>query len=290
MTQLTWDQVGEKVYETGIDRGVLFIPDGGGNYSTGVAWNGLVSITETPSGAEENAQYADNIKYISLRSAEDFGATLEAFTYPDEFAQFDGLATPTPGVSVAQQGRKSFGLAYRSKIGNDVDGEDHAYKIHLAYGLTASPSEKVYSTINDSPEAATFSWELSAVPVPVTGLKPTALVTIDSRDVTPEALAALEQLIYGTPGDDPQLPMPDAVITLFSDTITEATPTEPSFNSGTNTITIPSITGVVYSVDGVEVPAGALVISEDTIVTASPAVGYVFPPYVDTDWAYVYND
>lgn len=286
MTKLAWDQVGDKTYETGVDRGVLYIPDGGGSYSTGVAWNGLVNVTETPGGAEENAQYADNIKYLALRSAETFGATVEAFTYPDEFAPFDGLAVATPGVVVGQQGRGSFGLSYRTLIGNDVDGQDHGYKIHLVYGASASPSEKAYSTVNDSPEAITFSWEIATVPVPVTDLKPTSLIVIDSTKVDADALASLEDLLYGTPGDDPQLPSPDAVIALFAGTITEATPTEPSFNSGTNTITIPTVTGVVYSVDGVAVAAGALVITEDTIVSASPAIGYVFPPAVDTDWAY----
>lgn len=216
MAVLQWDQVGERFYETGIDRGVLYIPNGSGVYDDGVAWNGLVSVQETPSGAEANAQYADNIKYLNLVSAEEFGATLEAFTYPPEFGEFDGLATPQVGVNVGQQGRGTFGLSYRTRIGNDVDGDDHGYKLHLVYGCLATPSEKSYSTVNDSPEAITFSWEISTTPVPVTGLRPTSIITIDSTLVAPADLTALETLLYGAVATEPALPTPDEVIALFA--------------------------------------------------------------------------
>lgn len=216
MAVLTWDQSGERLYETGVDKGVLYIPDVTGEYVTGFAWNGLVTVTESPSGAESSPQYADNIKYLNLVSAEDFGATIEAFTYPEEFGQCDGTAQPEPGVFVGQQGRKSFGLCYRTKIGNDIAGSDHGYKLHLIYGATAAPSEKAYSTINDSPEAITFSWEVTTIPVSVAGgLKPTAQITIDSTLVQPADLAALETLLYGATSVEPELPLPDAVIALF---------------------------------------------------------------------------
>jgi hypothetical protein len=283
---LTWDGVGERQYETGVDHGVLYIPDNAGAYVDGVAWNGLTSVSEAPSGAEPTALYADNTKYLNLISAEEFSATLEAYTYPEEFNQFDGVATPTPGVMVGQQSRKTFGLSYRTLIGNDVDGTDHGYKLHLVYGCQASPSEKAYNTVNDSPEAVPFSWEMSTTPVGVTGMKPTSLLTIDSRTVSQSALETLEDFLYGTVGTDPSLPLPDAVIALFSGAITLATPTEPAFNQGTNTITIPAITGVTYYIGGVAQTAGAKVITADTIVTARPNNGYRFPDVVDTDWYY----
>lgn len=284
---LTWDNVGEKLYETGCDRGVLYIPDAGGAYVNGVAWNGLTNVTESPSGAEPNPQYADNGKYLNLISAEEFGATLEAFTYPEEFNQFDGLGTPTPGVTIGQQSRKSFGLCYRTLIGNDLEGTDYGYKLHLVYGCTASPSEKAYATVNDSPEALPLSWEIATTPVAVTGYKPTSVLHIDSTKVTSGALSTLEDFLYGTPGSDPSLPMPDDVIAIFSGVMTLATPTEPTFN-GTDTITIPSITGVTYYHDGVAVPPGAYVITADAVITARPNTGYYFPPVIDTDWFYDY--
>jgi hypothetical protein len=215
MAPLTWDQVGEKVYETGVDHGVLYLPDQAGVYNEGVAWNGLVTVTESPTGAEPSAQYADNIKYLNLISAEEFGATIEAFTYPEEFGQCDGTALPAPGVAVGQQGRKMFGLSYRTRVGNDVDGTEFGYKLHLLYGCQAAPSEKAYATINDSPEAITFSWEVTSSPVPVTDLKPTALIVIDSTQVDEADLAALEDLLYGKGATDAALPTPDAVIALF---------------------------------------------------------------------------
>ena len=215
MAPLTWDQVGEKVYETRVDHGVLYLPDAAGVYNEGVAWNGLVTVTESPTGAEPSAQYADNIKYLNLVSAEEFGATIEAFTYPEEFGQCDGTALPSPGVAVGQQGRKMFGLSYRTRVGNDVDGTEFGYKLHLMYGCQAAPSEKAYATINDSPEAITFSWEVTTSPVPVTDLKPTALIVIDSTKVDAGDLKALEDLLYGAGATDAALPTPDAVIALF---------------------------------------------------------------------------
>jgi hypothetical protein len=288
MTTLVWDQIGQRKYETGVDRGVLYIPNNLGVYTNGVAWNGLTNVNETPSGAEANAQYADNIKYLNLFSAEEFGATLEAYTYPDEFAQYDGLGTPAVGVVIGQQARKSFGLSYRTKIGNDVDGDAHGYKLHLVYGCSASPSEKSYSTINDSPEAITFSWDITTVPVPVTGFRPTSILVVDSTKVTSGDLTDLEALLYGTPGTDPSLPSPDAVISIFSGSQTLATPTQPAYNSTTKVITIPSITGVTYYRDDVAVAAGEITITADTVIEARPNVGYVFPPVIDTDWFFDY--
>jgi len=291
MATLIWDASGERFYETGVDHGVLYIPDANGEYSNGVAWNGLTSVSESPTGAEPTALYADNIKYLNLYSAEEFGATVEAYTYPDEFAQFDGLYTPEAGISIGQQSRKSFGLSYRTKIGNDLEGDNYGYKLHLIYGCTASPSEKAYNTINDSPEAITFSYEVSTVPVPVTGAKPTSLVTIDSTKVDESALESLENILYGTPGTDPMLPLPDTVVALFAGTITVVTPTEPTFND-TDTITIPNDTGVSYHDNtngGVLVEAGEYGILEDTIIQARPLAGFVFPPVVDAEWLFAYS-
>lgn len=216
MAMLEWDKTGEHFYETGIDRGVLYVQENGA-YPTGVAWNGLISVSESPSGAEANAVYADNIKYLSLMSAEEFGATIEAYTYPDEFMECDGSATLVEGVTVGQQSRKTFGMCYRTKLGNDVDLDEHGYKIHIIYGATASPSEKGYQTISDSPEAITFSWEVSTVPVNVTGMKPTASLVIDSTKADSTKLQALEKILYGSDtGDGPRLPLPNEIKTLMT--------------------------------------------------------------------------
>lgn len=288
MAVLSWDAVGERYYETGVDRGVLYVPDAGGAYVNGYAWNGLTNVTESPTGAEPSAQYADNIKYLNLFSAEEFGATIEAFTYPDEFAQFDGLNEPETGVYVGQQGRGVFGLSYRTRLGNDQQNEDYGYKLHLVYGCQASPSEKAYGTINDSPEAITFSWELTTTPVAVTGLKPSSILTVDSTKVDATALGNLQDFLWGTAGTDPSLPLPDAVIAIFSGTLTEVTPTEPTYDD-IDTITIPSITGVEYydvTLGGTLVSSGSYVIAQDTIIQARPATGYRFPDVIDTDWFY----
>lgn len=215
MPKLAWDQTGQRFFETGVDRGVLYIPTAG-VYDTGVAWNGLTAVTESPSGAEASPQYADNIKYLNLVSAEEFTATIEAFTYPEEFGICDGTAAPKAGVSVGQQTRKTFGLSYRTKLGNDVDGDEHGYKIHLVYGCLAKPTEKAYATVNDSPEAAAFSWELSTSPVMVTGLKPTALITLDSTLLAPADLTAIEAILYGSLTKEAALPLPDALLALIT--------------------------------------------------------------------------
>ena len=216
MAALTWDETGKRLYETGVRKGVLYVMDNSGTYPKGVAWNGLTAVTESPSGADSNPLYADDIKYLDLRSAEEFGATIEAYTYPDEFAECDGTAELAEGVTVGQQARKTFGLSYRTVLGNDVSNDAYGYKLHLIYGATASPSEKGYQTVNDSPEAITFSWELTTTPVNVTGLKPTALITIDSTKADPTKLAALEAILYGSGEKEPRLPLPDEVKTLMT--------------------------------------------------------------------------
>ena len=222
--KLVWDKTGEHYYETGVKNGVLYPMSASGTYPKGVAWNGLTAITESPSGAEATALYADDIKYLNLMSNEEFGATVEAYTYPDEFAECDGSASLTEGVYIGQQARKTFGLCYRTTLGNDSKGNDYGYKLHIIYGAMASPSEKAYSTINDSPDAITFSWELSTTPVAVANFKPTASLTIDSTKVDSEKLATLEEILYGKDGTgednsvgavDPRLPLPDEIATLM---------------------------------------------------------------------------
>ena len=216
MAKLTWDNTGERIFETGVKQGVLYPIQSDGKYTKGVAWNGLTAVTESPSGAEATPLYADDIKYLNLISNEEFGATIEAYTYPDEFAECDGSAELVTGVMIGQQKRKVFGLCYRTTIGNDVDGNDHGYKLHLIYGCLAAPSEKAYSTINDSPEAITFSWEVTTTPVNVEGFKPTSQITIDSTKADPTKLAALEAVLYGGAETEAKLPLPDEVATLMS--------------------------------------------------------------------------
>lgn len=216
MTKLTWDETSKRLYETGVRQGVLYPQDNSGAYPKGVAWNGLTAITESPSGAEETALWADDIKYLSLRSAEEFGATIEAYTYPDEFAICDGSAELATGVIIGQQPRKPFGLCYRTVLGNDTELDAHGYKLHLIYGATASPSERAYQTVNDSPEAITFSWEMTTVPVAVKDARPTACVTIDSTKVDSEKLKALEKVLYGDENTEARLPLPDEIKTLLA--------------------------------------------------------------------------
>lgn len=222
--KLEWDKTGERFYETGVKNGVLYIPTNG-VYNKGVAWNGLTAVTESPSGAEATALYADDIKYLNLLSTEEFGATIEAYTYPDEFAECDGSAELADGVSIGQQKRKTFGLCYKTTLGNDTTGNDYGYKLHIIYGCLAAPSEKAYATINDSPEAITFSWEVTTTPVNVAGMKPTASIVIDSTKADSTKLAALELILYGKAGTgdggqtgavDPRLPLPDEIKTLMT--------------------------------------------------------------------------
>lgn len=215
MAKLVWDQSGQRIYETGVKMGVLYVQDASGAYPKGVAWNGLTAVNETPSGAEATPLYADDIKYLNLRSAEEFGATIEAYTYPEEFEQCDGSAELAPGVKIGQQARNAFGLCYRTVVGNDIAGNDFGYKLHIIYGATAAPSEKAYATVNDSPEAITFSWEVACTPVDVEGFKPTASLVIDSTKVDAEKLAALEAVLYGGESTEASLPLPDAIAEMF---------------------------------------------------------------------------
>ena len=212
---LVWDQTGEKFYETGVKNGVLYVQHTDGTYPKGVAWNGLTAVTESPSGAEKTALYADDTKYLNMMSAEEFGATIEAYTYPDEFAQCDGSAEIADGVTIGQQARKTFGMVYKTTLGNDVSNNDYGYKLHIIYGALASPSEKGYSTINDSPEAITFSWEVTTTPVNVTGKKPTASLVIDSTKANSEKLTALEKILFGSTEAAARLPLPDEIATLM---------------------------------------------------------------------------
>lgn len=290
MTTLVWDQSGERLYETGVDHGVLYIPTDG-IYDQGYAWNGLTTITESPSGAEPTPLYADNIKYLNLISREQFGGTIEAYTYPDEFGQCDGTAAPQNGVLVGQQTRRSFGLSYRTKIGNDEVADDFGYKLHLIYSALAAPSEKAFATINDSPEAITFSWQFSTTPVFVTGLKPTAILTVDSTKVDPANLTTLENALYGTGGTDPRLPLPDEVIAMFSGATTLVTALSPTFVAATGVITIPTVTGVRYRrADTHAVVTGTTTIAtpgDSLVITAEPSTGaYSFAPMSDDDWSF----
>jgi hypothetical protein len=293
MTALTWDNVGERLYETGVDHGVLYVQDEDGTYPQGVAWNGLETVTESPTGAEATPTYADNIKYLNLISVETFEGTVEAYTYPDEFAQCDGSESPTPGVAVGQQTRKTFGLSYRTRLGNDIEGTDFGYKLHLIYGATAAPSEKAYATINDSPEAISFSWAISALPVPVTDFKPTATMVIDSSKVDETALGLLQDMLWGSGGGDPHLPLPDEVIAVFAGTVTAVdmgvAANQPTYNAGTHVVTLPTVTGVQWKVNGVNKAPGAqpaMTVGQTSVVEATPTAGHVITG--DADWEFDY--
>lgn len=290
MSKLLWDQSGERTYETGVDHGVLFLPTDG-VYDTGVAWNGLTTVTESPSGAEANPTYADNMKYLNLISVEEFGGTIEAYTYPDEWSQCDGSVSPHDGIHVGQQTRKIFGLCYRSRIGNDILADDFAYKLHLVYGAQAAPSEKAYATVNDKPEAIDFSWQFTTTAVPVTGYRPSSLITIVSSDVDPDNLLVLENYLYGTDGTDPSMPLPDDVIAIFAGSITLVTPTTPTFVASTGVITIPTVSGVRYK----RADTGGTVTGTVTIGTAGGHLTieavptddtYAFNSFADDDWAF----
>lgn len=289
MAVLTWDQSGQRLYETGVDRGVLYIPTAG-VYDIGYAWNGLVGVTETPSGAEATPIYADNMKYLTLMSLEEFGGTIEAFTYPAEFAQCDGTATPSTGLHVGQQSRKIFGLSYRTRLGNDTLSDSYGYKLHLVYGCLAQPSEKAYATINDSPEAITFSWTFTSTPVDVTGYSPTSILTVDSTKVGSTNLTNLQNALWGTAGTSPRLPLPDEVITMMAGAQTLVTPTAPTFASPT--ITIPTVTGVTYRrADTNAIVTGNVTVGTQAgdrlVIRAAPSSGaYAFTANSDDDWTF----
>lgn len=283
MTRIAWDAAGTRLYETGLDRGVLYIPNESGAYVHGWAWNGLTKVTEKPTGATTNATYADNIKYLNLISLEEFTADIAAYTYPDQFAQCDGTQEPEPGVAINQQDRVSFGLSYRTQVGDDLEGTKKGYKIHLVYGCLAAPSQKAYASVNATPTAIEFSWSVTTVPANVAGYKPTATLTIDSTKVSPTALATLENFLYGTSGTDASLPTPDAVLAIFSGTVTPVVPVVPTYTSGTHTITIPVVTGLNYYIGG-EIVTGSVVITGNTIVSVVPQAGYELAPNTDDDW------
>lgn len=290
MAVLTWDNTGERFYETGVDRGVLYIPTNG-VYTTGYAWNGLTTVTESPSGAEPTAMYADNIKYLNLLSIEEFGGTIEAMTYPDEFGICDGTASPEAGVYVSQQKRQLFGLSYRSRLGNDVAADDFGYKLHLVYGALAAPSERAYSTINDTPEAITFSWTFTTTPVAVTGYKPSALLTIDSSQIVPAKLVLIEDILYGTAQLSPRLPLPDEVMEIVDNSQTVVTVLEPTFVANTGVITIPTVTGVTYRrADTNAIVTGTVTIAAagaSLTIKAAPASGlYTFSAASDDDFVF----
>jgi hypothetical protein len=290
MAVITWDDTGAKKYEAGVDHGVLYPLDPDtSTYINGVAWNGLTAVDEKPAGASANPQYADNIKYLNLLSAETFAGTIEAFTYPDEFLACDGGVAPSAGINVGQQGRQTFGLCYRTKVGSDVSA-DLGFKLHLVYGALASPSEKDYTTINDSPAAVTFSWDFDCTPVNVTDLAPTCLITIDSTTADADGLSDLLDFLYGTSGTAPSLPFPDDVIALFSGSVTAITLTVPTVAS--NIITIPTLTGATYYVDGVEHAGGTLAAmssGQSHIVSATANAGYVFNKPVVTEWLFKFS-
>jgi hypothetical protein len=289
MAILVFDQTGDRRYETGVDHGVLYpLNAETALYDTGVAWNGLTTVKEQPTGAAANPQFADNIKYLNLTSAEDFGGTIEAFTFPDEFGACDGTSAPVDGLTVGQQPRQIFGLSYRSQVGNDVSSS-LGYKLHLVYGATAAPSEKDYSTVNDSPAAVAFSWTFTCTPATVTDLQPTSIIIIDSTKVDSGALSDLEDFLYGTGGSNPSLPSPDDVIALFSGSVTKITLGPATFN-GAHTITIPSQTGVQFAVDGVDHAAGTVTLTtgQSKVITARPLAGYEFNvPFVD-EWLFTF--
>lgn len=215
MARLIWDEVGQRFFETGVKNGVLYVQDNDGSYKNGVVWNGLTAVTESPSGAEETPLYADDVKYLTLRSAEEFGATVEAYTYPEEFEQCDGSASIAAGVTIGQQARRAFGLCYRTSVGNDIQGQNFSYKLHLIYGCTVAPSEKSYSTINDNPEAITFSWELSTVPVPVDGFSPTASLVIDASKVDEGKMQLLEDALFGDESNEAKLLLPNEIMEML---------------------------------------------------------------------------
>ncbi|MBQ4030804.1 MAG: bacterial Ig-like domain-containing protein [Bacilli bacterium] len=284
MAKLEWDKSGERIYETGVSNGVLYLLDNAGAYSQGVVWNGLTNVSESPEGAEATALYADNIKYLNLMSTEEFKATVEAYTYPDEFGACNGELELADGVSIGQQKRKTFGMSYKTKVGNDVDS-DLGYKIHLIYGALAAPSEKAYATINDSPEAITFSWELSTTPVAVTGAKPTASLVIDSTKTTAEKMAAIEAILYGSESAEARLPLPDEVLSIMngkevSSIAVTTAPTKTSYTAGETFDATGMVITATYKdstttavTDYTFSPSGALATTDETVTISYTSGG-----------------
>jgi hypothetical protein len=281
--QLTWDAVGERRYETGVSHGVLFVRANDGSYPEGVAWNGLTTVTESPSGGEATAVYADNIQYLNLVSKEIFGATIEALTYPDEFEACDGTAEIIDGVTVGQQNRSTFGFSYETLVGNDVAGTDLGTKLHLVYGALAKPSEKARATVNDTPEATPFSWEVTTTPVPVTGYKDSATLVIDSTKVSPAAYAAIIAVVYGTAGQDARLPLPDEVKTIISGAGSDVVIAPAAPTIAANVITVPTVAGAQWYINDKKVANGAqpAAITADVIARVEPLAGYKFAPTYD---------
>lgn len=288
---ISWDKQGDRFYETGIDRGVLYPQNDSGIYPEGVPWNGLIEVSENPTGAEPTPLHADNIKYLELMSVEEFEASIEAYTYPKEFEACDGSAELAPGVTLGQQSRRPFGMSYRTKIGNDIDYDKHGYKIHLIYGAMASPTDKGYQTISDTPEAIQFSWDITTTPVAVTGFEPTATLTINSTEVGIDVMETLEGILYGEGSTKGRLPLPDEILTIITGVVPkiEVTPPAPTFSDSTGIITIPDEEGVIYKVGGETASSGAQEpIAEDTdvIVTAEADTGYRIKAGVTTTWTF----
>lgn len=283
--KLVWDKTGERRYETGVSKGVLYVQSNAGTYPTGVAWNGLTAVTESPSGAESNKQYADNQVYVNLLSAEEWGGTIEAFTYPDEFEQCDGSAEVVPGVKIGQQARKPFGFCYTTLIGTDTEGTDAGKKIHIVWNALAAPSEKAYATVNDSPEAMALSWEISTTPTSIAGFKPTATMVFDSTQISAGKLQKLEDALYGTADEPAHLPLPDEIIALLAGD-DEIIPQAPTQNG--NAVTIPNQPGVIYSIDGTPVTGVYTLTSNETVV-ATADDGYVFPSGATASWDFTYT-
>lgn len=299
MAEIEWDLDGEREYRTGTDHGAIYVRDEDGDYTIGEGWNGLTGVTESPTGAESTKTYADNIPYLNLKSAEEYAGTIEALMYPDLFARCNGEAEPEPGLRIGQQKRETFGFSWRTKISTDLD-EDAGYELHFTWGCDASPTEKAHTTVNDSPEATPFSFEFTTTPVAIGTVggneyRPTASMTLDSRTVDPDALAALEEILYGGVATDPRLPKPREIIELFAEATLTAVNTgganSPSYNSGTHVVTLPAVTGIQWKINGVNKAAGAqpaLTVGQVATVTAHPTAGYVLAPGSDDDWVYNY--
>lgn len=283
--RLVWDKIGERRYETGVSHGVLYPQSNLGTYPTGVAWNGLTAVTESPSGAESNKQYADNQVYVNLLSAEEWAGTIEAFTYPDEFEQCDGSAEVVPGVKIGQQARKPFGFSWETLVGTDTLGTDAGKQIHIVWNALAAPSEKSHATVNESPEAMTMSWEISTTPTPVTGYKPTATMVVDSTKVSAGRFKKIEDILYGTDVNPPRLPLPDEIVELLSED-EEITPTAPTQEG--NVVTIPAQAGVIYTIAGTPV-TGTYTLTKNETVTATADDGYVFASGATTTWEFTYT-